>query len=168
MVVAAALQATFAFAQGAAVFRCPGPPVIYTDAITAQEARARGCRSIESRWFEVGGNSETAAFADTQSMRRTGPRVKVWIKWSNSKALETNSYPKKKYLSEKQLSIYDCNDRTSATIQVIRYSAEDAAGDVVESLSFSEGSAQYRDLAPETIGEAILEYVCIATSTQQK
>jgi predicted RNase H-like nuclease (RuvC/YqgF family) len=30
-----------------AVYRCPGPPVLYTDALTAQEAKAKGCRTIE-------------------------------------------------------------------------------------------------------------------------
>jgi len=29
------------------VYRCPGPPVLYTDALTPQEARDRGCRTIE-------------------------------------------------------------------------------------------------------------------------
>ena len=29
------------------VYRCPGPPVLYTDAIAAQEARDKGCRTIE-------------------------------------------------------------------------------------------------------------------------
>ncbi len=29
------------------VYRCPGPPVLYTDAIGAQEARDKGCRTIE-------------------------------------------------------------------------------------------------------------------------
>ena len=31
----------------AIVYRCPGPPVEYTDALTSQQARDRGCRSIE-------------------------------------------------------------------------------------------------------------------------
>jgi hypothetical protein len=37
-------------AQDAAkpVYRCPGPPVLYTDTLTAQEARDKGCRTIES------------------------------------------------------------------------------------------------------------------------
>ncbi len=35
-----------AWAQGA-VYRCPGPPVLYTDALSAEEARDRGCRTIE-------------------------------------------------------------------------------------------------------------------------
>lgn len=29
------------------VYRCPGPPVLYTDTLTPAEARERGCRSIE-------------------------------------------------------------------------------------------------------------------------
>lgn len=29
------------------VYRCPGPPVLYTDAISAQEAKEKGCRTIE-------------------------------------------------------------------------------------------------------------------------
>jgi hypothetical protein len=38
-----------ALGQGgnAVVYRCPGPPVLYTDAISAQEAKNRGCRTIE-------------------------------------------------------------------------------------------------------------------------
>lgn len=34
-------------AQAATVYRCPGPPPLYTDQITAQEAKDRNCRTIE-------------------------------------------------------------------------------------------------------------------------
>lgn len=30
-----------------AVYRCPGPPVLYTDTLSAQEAKDKGCRTIE-------------------------------------------------------------------------------------------------------------------------
>ena len=43
----AALVPAPAHAQGGAVYRCPGPPVLYTDALTPEEARERGCRTIE-------------------------------------------------------------------------------------------------------------------------
>ena len=36
-----------AAAQDKPVYRCPGPPVLYTDALGAQEARDKGCRTIE-------------------------------------------------------------------------------------------------------------------------
>ena len=29
------------------VYRCPGPPVLYTDSLSPQEARDKGCRTIE-------------------------------------------------------------------------------------------------------------------------
>lgn len=33
-------------AQGT-VYRCPGPPVLYTDALSSKEAHEKGCRTIE-------------------------------------------------------------------------------------------------------------------------
>jgi len=38
--------AAAAQAQGT-VYRCPGPPVLYTDAVSAKEAQEKGCRTIE-------------------------------------------------------------------------------------------------------------------------
>ena len=40
------LPASAAFAQGP-VYRCPGNPVLYTDAISAKEAQEKGCKTIE-------------------------------------------------------------------------------------------------------------------------
>ncbi len=50
--LAAALGAVLAAGPAGAqdtkpVYRCPGPPVLYTDAVSAQEARDKGCRTIE-------------------------------------------------------------------------------------------------------------------------
>ena len=36
-----------AMAQERPVYRCPGPPVLYTDTLSAKEAQERGCRTIE-------------------------------------------------------------------------------------------------------------------------
>lgn len=44
MPVAAQTPAAVAASQ---VYRCPGPPVLYTDAISPTEAREKGCRTIE-------------------------------------------------------------------------------------------------------------------------
>jgi len=43
------LGATGAAAQDGAkqVYRCPGPPVLYTDSLSPQEAKDKGCRTIE-------------------------------------------------------------------------------------------------------------------------
>ena len=47
-----AIAAPAAWSQGAAataatVYRCPGPPILYTDQITPQEAKEKNCRTIE-------------------------------------------------------------------------------------------------------------------------
>ena len=36
-----------AAAQDKPVYRCPGPPVLYTDALSPQEAKDKNCRAIE-------------------------------------------------------------------------------------------------------------------------
>jgi hypothetical protein len=44
----AALLAAPAWSQGdKPVYRCPGNPVLYTDSISAKEARDKGCRTLE-------------------------------------------------------------------------------------------------------------------------
>lgn len=45
--VLASLAAPAAAQAPTAVYRCPGPPVLYTDQLSPQEARDRGCRTIE-------------------------------------------------------------------------------------------------------------------------
>jgi hypothetical protein len=44
----ASLAGGLAQAQGGTVYRCPGPPVLYTSEITDKEAKERGCRTIEN------------------------------------------------------------------------------------------------------------------------
>ena len=36
------------------VYRCPGPPVLYTDALTPEQAKAQQCRSIEGAPLNAG------------------------------------------------------------------------------------------------------------------
>jgi hypothetical protein len=65
-----------AHAQGdAPVFRCPGNPVLYTDAISAKEARDKGCRTLEGAPITViaapkRANGATASGATSASSPR--------------------------------------------------------------------------------------------------
>lgn len=165
---------SFATEKSSPVYRCPGPPIVYKDDISAIEAKKGNCKTIEampyalpplptpSRWIEVGANEKFLALVDIQSMRRTGRKVKVWVKWIYTSPSDTEfAHSKKPYQSEKSLSYYDCEAQTMLTIQVIRYS-EKYAGEVVESYSNVDKLESYREVAPETIGERVLNFVCAA------
>jgi hypothetical protein len=112
------------------------------------------------RWVEVAAGDNVTVFLDTQSIRRTGSKVKVWLRWVHEKPREVKgSFPVKTFLSSKSLEVYNCAERTAATLQSIKY-AEAGGGEVVESLTGSDTPNQYSELAPETIGEGVLEFVC--------
>nr|WP_316639930.1 hypothetical protein [uncultured Roseateles sp.] len=54
-----------AAAQGnSIVYRCPGPPVLYTDALSAKEAQDKGCRTIEGAPITVMQTSKPKAPAN--------------------------------------------------------------------------------------------------------
>jgi hypothetical protein len=61
------------------VYRCPGPPVLYTDAISQAEARERGCRTIEGAAITViqGPRPRTPASAPPPAARGSDARVDV-------------------------------------------------------------------------------------------
>lgn len=46
-VAAVSVQAQVAGNGASAVYRCPGNPVLYTDTLSAAEARDKGCRTLE-------------------------------------------------------------------------------------------------------------------------
>lgn len=79
----AGLPTDAALAQGGSVvYRCPGPPVLYTDALSPREAQEKGCRTIESTPITVvqpprprpaAGHGENAASGARGSEGRVDP-----------------------------------------------------------------------------------------------
>jgi len=57
------------------VYRCPGPPVLYTDALTAKEAKEKNCRTIEGAPITVMQSQKPRPVAATSSASR--PEAKV-------------------------------------------------------------------------------------------
>jgi len=71
----------WAMAQGGStVYRCPGPPILYTDAISAAEAKQRNCRTIEGAPITVmqspkgGKPAPVASSAPRNSETRVDPK----------------------------------------------------------------------------------------------
>lgn len=53
------------WAQGPAVYRCPGNPVLYTDSLSPKEARDKGCRTLEGAPITVVQSPKPAARSGT-------------------------------------------------------------------------------------------------------
>lgn len=71
----AAQAQTGTAAPASQVYRCPGPPVLYTDAISPQEAREKGCRTIEGAPITIiQGRPRTAASSAGNGAAASGPR----------------------------------------------------------------------------------------------
>lgn len=66
-------------ALGATVYKCPGPPVLYTDAITPKEAKEKGCTPLEGAPVTVAppskarGSEPTAPAASPTGAPRVDP-----------------------------------------------------------------------------------------------
>jgi len=75
----AALAALLAPLPGAAqvgpVYRCPGPPVLYTDALSPDEARDRGCRTIEGAPITIVQTAKPRAQANAASAPASAGRT---------------------------------------------------------------------------------------------
>jgi hypothetical protein len=57
------------------VYRCPGNPVLYTDAMTAQEAKDKGCRTLEGTAITVIQGPKPRATAPASGTRPTEGKV---------------------------------------------------------------------------------------------
>ncbi|MBA4217159.1 MAG: hypothetical protein IIA03_13755 [Proteobacteria bacterium] len=71
-----ALVALAVQAEGT-VYRCPGPPVLYTDALSAKEAIEKGCRTIEGTPITVMQSAKPRASAAAPSGEVRGADARV-------------------------------------------------------------------------------------------
>jgi hypothetical protein len=135
-------------------------PMNFTIACLAVVLSLASHLAVAADWIEVAGNEDVTVYVDRDSIRRVGVRVKTWLKWQWAKEQDVpNSYPTKKYVSEKQLQISDCQRGMLAIAQGVRYS--NAAGtDVADSYTIEEKNWRFSEVVPETIGETILRTAC--------
>ncbi len=71
-------SAVHAQSEGPAVFKCPGNPVLYTDAISAKEAKEKGCRTLEGAPITViAGPKRAGAAAAGSSASSPRPDTRV-------------------------------------------------------------------------------------------
>jgi hypothetical protein len=87
--VSAAAWAQVSAASGnSTVYRCPGPPVLYTDALSAKEAKDKNCRTIEGAPITVMQSQKPRPVAATAA---PASRAEAKVDPSEQKARDTDA-----------------------------------------------------------------------------
>ena len=121
-----------------------------------------------TNWVQIGSTNEVSLLIDKDSIRKNGKNVKAWAMWQYSQPQELPYLnPKKYYLSQKVLEVFDCVNVKFGASQIIDY-ADLNGGDVVDIVSTDEHLIKSIEPAPDTIGESLLNYVCNAAKKKKK
>jgi hypothetical protein len=120
-----------------------------------------------SDWQVVASAEKMTVLIDKNSMARAGKYKKAWFQYSYDVDQAGNSSTSFKiYRSTKTLEYFDCEEHTSAQVQVAYYSAIFGAGDFLGSIAVKPQAASFTEVIPDTVGEVLLEFVCKGTATR--
>ena len=104
-----------------------------------------------ANWVYVSTDTNNAvSYYDSDTIQRSGNQVTLWEKVDRSRD---------KTVKERQRKVqyrYDCAGRTATLLQIIKYYPDGSN----ETLTLETYEQKAQALAPETIGEMMLEAVC--------
>ena len=112
-----------------------------------------------SDWVEASSGEGAVAKVDTESIRRTGNKVKAWVNWQFTTTTPSDGAPQKSFSSTKNLTVFDCSEPKSVVISYIEYE-EQFGGNSVWSHQQADEPTRYQHLAPDTMGEAVWKFAC--------
>lgn len=113
-----------------------------------------------SMWFVFSQQGKSTFLVDTMSIAKRGKFMKAWFRTDYVVSQTMETYPFKHYQSVMDLYYFNCAERTFATGEEIVYSGASGAGDVVGGYSYPVDKLQFSDAAPDSVAEAMLNYVC--------
>lgn len=121
-----------------------------------------------SSWQVAGFGEGVTVYVDSNSIVKSGKYKKAWIKYSYTDyrdgAPVTNF---KKYRSFTMLNLIFCDERKSGTMQTTYYDGEVGMGQVVGGVDLAFNQVQFYEVAPDTLGESVLDFVCKKTTGKQ-
>lgn len=111
-------------------------------------------------WKIITAIEDGLIFVDASTILQAGKYRKAWILWDYKYSQKTPDQFGVTYKSVKELDYYDCADNQSATIQELLYDGMDGLGENVRSTGGAFHSGAMKDVAPDTVGQTILKFVC--------
>lgn len=127
-------------------------------------AEMLGCKLMEAgkpdlrQWRMIQSVEKVDVYVDRKPAIKDGMMLKSWSLWVYKDGRTTRQG--ESYLSAKQLNIFNCRSRTSATRQSVSYPDIAGRGTPVNSFSLSDGDIQFEDSIPNSLGEALVDAAC--------
>lgn len=109
-----------------------------------------------ANWVYLTEIGEGTLWIDAQSLRRSGPKAKLWTKWSYATPLK-DTFTGKMYQGSKDQYAFDCLNRTLGVIDFVLYENADFGSTI---RSWSKADEKLTDAVPDSIGETLLNYAC--------
>lgn len=107
-------------------------------------------------WVQTGGNSNMVVSVNTKSIAKSPVGRKAWVRYVYIKPEQYNG---KTYGKTLDLTLFNCAERTTGVTQEILYGG-DNDDTVIHSASVPLQRVGLVDVAPGTVIEAVLEFVC--------
>jgi len=102
----------------------------------------------------MGDSSRFRVFVDTESLQSYGGKVRFW---QGHVFYEEQPLPSGSSFVRVSISrVVDCDERSDSTLEAIFYGP---AGDIVDKYG-TQGAMRFDPVKPDTISEAVLNYVC--------
>jgi len=110
------------------------------------------CCTVKAEWVFVGGSDNSVHYVDSETIRGRGRIRQAW-----NLANLVSRDPEDGVFSQRHFYEHDCEERKSRTLQISTHSEKWAGGKV---LSTGPGNGHWKPIAPQTVGEAMHNFVC--------
>lgn len=114
-----------------------------------------------SNWELAGMGPTASVFIDKNSISNVGKYRKAWVKYSFASDQEGSSFTGyKKWRSSTDLIYFQCEEKTSGTVQATYYDDVMSSGQVVASINLKLSQVTFTESAPDTLGDAVTYMAC--------
>jgi hypothetical protein len=111
-------------------------------------------------WQMVGENDRYSVWVDAGSLQLDGNIVKAWTKLEYKAARPVPGGSGKTQLSTRRREYLNCLARSSALKSAVSFPESNLNGAQVASFTVDDSEMEWDDAAPNSVGEAVLEFAC--------
>jgi hypothetical protein len=111
-------------------------------------------------WQTVSQTAENVRMIDVDTVSKSKAYTKAWTMTTYWSQQTMRGYPAAKYRSLKELSYFNCRERSVFTAQVVFYEREAGEGEVQHSAADSVAVSKFTEVVPGSVGEANLLLAC--------